>query len=114
MRRLCVYLSSGRSTYVGRPRLARVADAEKNCYFSSAPDQGDHPGTGDGTNARPERERVPPFGAIRDEAQKQIVIYCKEGRGQEIEANSPVLSAALLPRSRALPCNNGLPIVPNY
>ena len=77
MRRLCVYLSSGRSTYVGRPRLARVADAEKNCYFSSAPDQGDHPGTGDGTNARPERERVPPFGAIRDEAQKQIVIYCK-------------------------------------
>ncbi len=35
------------------------------------------PGTGDGTNARPERERVPPFGAIRDEAQKQIVIYCK-------------------------------------
>ena len=48
---------------------------KKNCYFSSAPDQGDHPGTGDGTNARPERERVPPFGAIRDEAQKQIVIY---------------------------------------
>jgi len=45
--------------------------------WPASPDQGDHPGTGDGTNARPERERVPPFGAIRDEAQKQIVIYCK-------------------------------------
>ena len=36
MRRLCVYLSSGRSTYVGRPRLARVADAEKKIVIFRA------------------------------------------------------------------------------